>query len=220
MASSRTVRPTPSWTQGWPRAILTRGGGGAAVRKRSDGLVVRAGLTDAYKQVLMGIAAEQLASDQGFTRTMQVRGIGPGVAPNAGASDGAALGPDRRSRDGVHVREHRRRSSQDDFALESYRRAQAAQKSGAFHFEIVPVDVPGGKNKPTVVVDHDEEVAKVGHQPGRAGSEGLSGSPGASGPRAPVCVCATAHSRGEASRAPAGVQGGWHRDGGQCAQQR
>ncbi|HLL26026.1 MAG TPA: 3-oxoadipyl-CoA thiolase [Xanthobacteraceae bacterium] len=47
------------------------------------------------------------------------------------------------------------REDQDKFALRSHQRATAAQKSGFFAAEIVPVDVPGGKNGP-VKVDKDE----------------------------------------------------------------
>ena len=47
------------------------------------------------------------------------------------------------------------REDQDKFALRSQQRAVAAQKSGFFAAEIVPVEVPGGKNGP-VKVDRDE----------------------------------------------------------------
>jgi acetyl-CoA C-acetyltransferase len=48
------------------------------------------------------------------------------------------------------------RERQDGFAAESYRRAQAAVKEGAFRDEIVPVDVPQRKGDP-LRVDSDEE---------------------------------------------------------------
>ncbi len=48
------------------------------------------------------------------------------------------------------------REEQDEFALESHRRAAAAQAAGAFAAEIVPVSVPGRKG--AVVVDKDESV--------------------------------------------------------------
>jgi len=51
------------------------------------------------------------------------------------------------------------RAAQDDFAVESYRRAQAAIADGHFRAEIVPVEVPG-KRGPTVV-DTDEEPARI-----------------------------------------------------------
>jgi len=47
------------------------------------------------------------------------------------------------------------REDQDKFALRSHQRAVAAQKSGFFAAEIVPVEVPGGKSGP-VKVDKDE----------------------------------------------------------------
>ena len=58
------------------------------------------------------------------------------------------------------------RSAQDEYAAESYRRALAAQKAGAFAAEIVAVEVPakGG----TVKVDTDEE-------PGRGNIDKLAG---------------------------------------------
>ena len=52
------------------------------------------------------------------------------------------------------------REAQDAFAMESYRRAQAAQEAGLFDAEIVPVEVPQRKGDPRVV-DSDDE-------PGRA----------------------------------------------------
>ncbi|HEY6085352.1 MAG TPA: acetyl-CoA C-acetyltransferase [Nitrospira sp.] len=48
----------------------------------------------------------------------------------------------------------------DDFALESYRRAQHAIAAGIFKREIVPVDVPQRKGPPIVVSD-DEEPNRV-----------------------------------------------------------
>ena len=52
------------------------------------------------------------------------------------------------------------RKELDDFALESYRRAQHAIASGAFKQEIVPVDVPQRKGMPLTVTD-DEEPNRV-----------------------------------------------------------
>ncbi|MFV0623930.1 acetyl-CoA C-acyltransferase [Sphingomonas sp. ac-8] len=50
------------------------------------------------------------------------------------------------------------RQAQDDFAIESLTRAQAAQASGAFDREIVAVEVVGRKG--SVTVDRDEQPAK------------------------------------------------------------
>ncbi len=52
------------------------------------------------------------------------------------------------------------RQAQDDFAIESYNRAIAAQKAGKFDNEIVPVEIPQRKGDP-VVVSEDEELGKV-----------------------------------------------------------
>ncbi len=51
------------------------------------------------------------------------------------------------------------REAQDDFSEESYKRAQAAQESGAFAQEIVPFTVKGRKGD--VVVSEDEEPKRV-----------------------------------------------------------
>ena len=50
------------------------------------------------------------------------------------------------------------REEQDDYTLESYRRAQEAVKSGKFKKEIAVVEVPGKKG-PTMVVDDEEPFA-------------------------------------------------------------
>jgi acetyl-CoA C-acetyltransferase len=52
------------------------------------------------------------------------------------------------------------RASQDDYAILSYRRAQEAQKSGAFSREIVGVELKGPKGE-TVTVLQDEDVTKT-----------------------------------------------------------
>lgn len=51
------------------------------------------------------------------------------------------------------------REAQDAFAIESYRRAVAAQEAGAFEAEIVPVAVPQRRGEP-VMVTADEEPGK------------------------------------------------------------
>jgi len=52
------------------------------------------------------------------------------------------------------------RAAQDAFAVESYRRAQAAIAAGEFKAEIVPVPIPQKKGDP-VLVDTDEEPGRV-----------------------------------------------------------
>lgn len=49
------------------------------------------------------------------------------------------------------------REEQDDYAIQSYQRAQKAQKEGGFDWEIAPVEVPGPRGKPGTTVDRDEE---------------------------------------------------------------
>ena len=55
---------------------------------------------------------------------------------------------------------HYSREAQDAYAMESYRRAQAAQAKGVFKSEIVPVDVPKRKGDP-VIIKEDEEPGKA-----------------------------------------------------------
>ncbi|KAK1422555.1 hypothetical protein QVD17_17838 [Tagetes erecta] len=52
------------------------------------------------------------------------------------------------------------RQHQDDYAVTSFNRAIAAQRNGAFTWEIVPVYVPGGRGKAPTVVDKDEGLTK------------------------------------------------------------
>jgi acetyl-CoA C-acetyltransferase len=52
------------------------------------------------------------------------------------------------------------REAQDEFAIESYTRAQTAQREGRFHKEIVGVEVRGPKGEPVTVLD-DEDVTKT-----------------------------------------------------------
>ena len=51
------------------------------------------------------------------------------------------------------------RESQDEFSVESYKRARAAVESGAFNDEIVPVSIKTRKGE--VIVDKDEEPFSV-----------------------------------------------------------
>lgn len=52
------------------------------------------------------------------------------------------------------------RKDQDEFAMESFRRAQAAQKAGHFKDEIIPVSIQGKKGD-TTLVDSDEGPGKA-----------------------------------------------------------
>ena len=52
------------------------------------------------------------------------------------------------------------REMQDAFAVESYRRAIAAQDQGVFEEEMIPVEIPQKKGEP-VIVKEDEDIRKV-----------------------------------------------------------
>ncbi|MGK0391112.1 MAG: acetyl-CoA C-acetyltransferase [Maribacter sp.] len=52
------------------------------------------------------------------------------------------------------------REEQDEYAINSYKRAESATTSGQFKEEIVPVSVPQRRGEP-VIVDEDEEFKKV-----------------------------------------------------------
>ncbi|XP_020554161.1 probable acetyl-CoA acetyltransferase, cytosolic 2 isoform X3 [Sesamum indicum] len=52
------------------------------------------------------------------------------------------------------------REEQDSYAIKSFERGLAAESSGAFSWEIVPVEVSGGRGKPSAIVDKDEGLAK------------------------------------------------------------
>ena len=52
------------------------------------------------------------------------------------------------------------REMQDEYAIKTYQKAQAATEAGVFT-EIVPVEVSGGRGKPAVKVDRDEEVKNL-----------------------------------------------------------
>ncbi|KAI4329846.1 hypothetical protein MLD38_028186 [Melastoma candidum] len=54
------------------------------------------------------------------------------------------------------------RDDQDNYAVQSFERGISAQDSGAFSWEIVPVEVSGGRGKPSTTVDKDEfDAAKL-----------------------------------------------------------
>jgi acetyl-CoA C-acetyltransferase len=52
------------------------------------------------------------------------------------------------------------REMQDDYAIRTYQKAQAATEAGVFT-EIAPIEVSGGRGKPAVRVDRDEEVKNL-----------------------------------------------------------
>lgn len=53
------------------------------------------------------------------------------------------------------------REDQDDYAIKSYQKAQKATADGLFKTEIVPVEVSGGRGKPNITIDKDDEVKNL-----------------------------------------------------------
>jgi acetyl-CoA C-acetyltransferase len=53
------------------------------------------------------------------------------------------------------------REQQDDYCIRSYKKAQAAQQNGWFDWEIAAIEVSGGRGKPNIVVDKDDEPKNV-----------------------------------------------------------
>ncbi|KAG0340414.1 erg10, acetyl-CoA C-acetyltransferase [Podila humilis] len=53
------------------------------------------------------------------------------------------------------------REAQDDFAVDSYKRAQAATAAGRFNNEIIPVVIPGTRGKPDTIVTTDDEIVNL-----------------------------------------------------------
>ncbi|KAI0839136.1 acetyl-CoA acetyltransferase [Hypoxylon sp. FL0890] len=53
------------------------------------------------------------------------------------------------------------REQQDEYAIETYTRAQKATADGIFAKEIVPVEVSGGRGKPAIKITTDEEVKNL-----------------------------------------------------------
>ncbi|KAL2862167.1 Thiolase, N-terminal domain-containing protein [Aspergillus germanicus] len=49
------------------------------------------------------------------------------------------------------------REDQDNYAIRTYEKAQAAQKAGLFDDEIAPIELPGFRGKPGVTVSQDDE---------------------------------------------------------------
>ncbi|CAI9087106.1 OLC1v1021095C1 [Oldenlandia corymbosa var. corymbosa] len=55
---------------------------------------------------------------------------------------------------------HITREDQDSYAIQSFERGTAAQKSGVFAWEIVPVKISGGRGKNPIIIDKDEGLGK------------------------------------------------------------
>lgn len=54
------------------------------------------------------------------------------------------------------------REQQDDYCIRSYKKAIAADEAGYFKEEIAPIQVSGGRGKPAITVDRDDEPKNVG----------------------------------------------------------
>ncbi|GAB0133246.1 erg10, acetyl-CoA C-acetyltransferase [Epichloe bromicola] len=52
------------------------------------------------------------------------------------------------------------REAQDEYAIKSYQKAQAATEAGLFK-EMIPVEVSGGRGKPAVKIDRDDEAKNL-----------------------------------------------------------
>ncbi|WJZ96052.1 hypothetical protein VitviT2T_014776 [Vitis vinifera] len=52
------------------------------------------------------------------------------------------------------------REEQDSYSIQSFERGISAQNNGAFAWEIIPVEVSGGRGKPSTLVDKDEGLGK------------------------------------------------------------
>jgi acetyl-CoA C-acetyltransferase len=53
------------------------------------------------------------------------------------------------------------REQQDDYAINTYQKAQKATAAGLFKTEIVPVEVSGGRGKPSIKIETDDEVKNL-----------------------------------------------------------
>ncbi|TQS37369.1 hypothetical protein Golomagni_02156 [Golovinomyces magnicellulatus] len=53
------------------------------------------------------------------------------------------------------------REQQDDYAISSYQKAQKSTEMGIFKTEIVPVIVNGGRGKPSICVETDDEIRNL-----------------------------------------------------------
>lgn len=53
------------------------------------------------------------------------------------------------------------REQQDEYAIKAYQKAQEAQKNGWFGEEIASIEVSGGRGKPNITIDKDEEAKNV-----------------------------------------------------------
>jgi acetyl-CoA C-acetyltransferase len=161
--------------------VIQAGAGQAPARQAALGAGLPAGVGattinkvcgSGLKAVMMGAAAIRAGdADVIVAGGMENMNLGPYLLPGARAGyrlgDGTVV--DSTVHDGlwcstcnVHMGVHAERvagkhevtrEAQDEFALRSHQRALAAQESGAFADEIVPVSVPGKKGSTVVSAD-------------------------------------------------------------------
>lgn len=53
------------------------------------------------------------------------------------------------------------REQQDEYCIRSYKKAIAATENGWFREEIAPIQIPGGRGKPAITIDKDDEPKNV-----------------------------------------------------------
>lgn len=74
------------------------------------------------------------------------------------AYDGQAMGV---AADQCAIDHNITREQQDDFAIESYQRAQKSHKDGKFKEELAPIEIPGSRGKPSTLINSDEDAFKL-----------------------------------------------------------
>ena len=79
--------------------------------------------------------------------------------------DGLTDAYDKKEHMGIHAelcaKEHEiTREMQDEYAIKTYQKAQAATEAG-FFTEIAPIEVSGGRGKPAIKITRDEEVKNL-----------------------------------------------------------
>jgi 3-oxoadipyl-CoA thiolase len=124
-----------------------------AIRVGDADLILAGGVESMSRAPLV-----QLKPERGFPRgspevadtTIGWRFVNPGMAERYSTE---GLGE---TAENVAERYEVTRADQDRFALESHRRAVAAQEAGTFSREIVPVEIPQKRNGEVTVVEADE----------------------------------------------------------------
>ncbi|HEX4923364.1 MAG TPA: thiolase family protein [Bdellovibrionales bacterium] len=178
----------------WMGNVLTAGLGQAPARQAAlkAGLLKTTDCTTVNKVCSSGLKAVMLAADaiQLGRNSVVIAGgqenmsLAPHLLENS--RSGTKMGPgtltDSMIKDGLWDPYHNfhmgkagelcakeykvSREEQDQYAIESYKRAQAAQKDGTFAREITPVSVTSGKDTVQVTLDEEPMKAKFDKMPG------------------------------------------------------